>query len=56
MLFAADHPFGIIIGVEKHSDTRGAIFLTRAEYPWSDGCLRSLRKSAKSLLIITTIA
>lgn len=36
MLFACDHPFGLIIGTEMYSKTMGAIFLTRDEYPWSD--------------------
>lgn len=36
LLFAADHPFGLIPGVEMYSETMGGIFLTRDEYPWSD--------------------
>lgn len=36
MLYAADHPYGLILGVERYSETMGAIFLTRDEYPWSD--------------------
>jgi hypothetical protein len=36
LLFGTDLPFGLITGVEHWSDTRGAIFLTRDTYPWSD--------------------
>ena len=36
LLFAADHPFGLIPGIEMYSETMGGIFLTRDEYPWSD--------------------
>lgn len=36
LLFAADHPFGLIPGIEMYSPTMGGIFLTRDEYPWSD--------------------
>ena len=37
LLFAADHPFGLIPGIEMYSESMGGIFLTRDEYPWSDG-------------------
>ena len=36
MLFGADLPFGLITGVERWSDTHGAVFLTRDSYSWSD--------------------
>lgn len=36
LMFAADHPFGLVPGVEMYSETMGGIFLTRDEYPWSD--------------------
>jgi hypothetical protein len=36
LLFGSDLPFGMITGVERWSPTRGAIFLARDNYPWSD--------------------
>ena len=50
MLFGADHPFGLIIGVEKFSKTHGGIFLTRDEYPWSDPrMLEEFKEERKNL-------
>ena len=36
LLFGSDLPFGLITGVERWSESRGAIFLTRDDYGWSD--------------------
>jgi hypothetical protein len=36
LLFGTDLPFGLITGVERWSDTHGAVFLTRDDYTWSD--------------------
>jgi predicted TIM-barrel fold metal-dependent hydrolase len=36
LLFGSDLPFGLITGVERWSEARGAIFLTRDTYTWSD--------------------
>jgi len=36
LLFATDLPFGLITGVERWSDDRGAVFLSRDSYSWSD--------------------
>ena len=36
LLFASDMPFGLLTGVERWSDTMGAIFLCRDSYSWSD--------------------
>lgn len=36
LLFASDMPFGLLAGVERWSDTMGAIFLCRDSYSWSD--------------------
>lgn len=50
LLFGCDHPFGLIIGVEKQSETRGGIFLTRDEYPWSDpAMLEEFKEERKEL-------
>lgn len=50
LLFGADHPFGLISGVEMHSETMGAIYLTREEYPWSDReVLEQFKEERKAL-------
>lgn len=36
LLFASDAPYGLITGVERWSETHGAIFLARDHYVWSD--------------------
>ena len=37
IMFAADHPYGLFLGVEMYSETMGGIFLTREDdYPWAD--------------------
>ncbi len=36
LLFASDMPYGLISGVERWSETHGAIFLSRDDYTWSD--------------------
>ncbi len=50
LLFAMDHPFGLIPGVEMYSKTMGGIFLTRDEYPWSDPeMLEAFKEERKQL-------
>ena len=50
LLFAMDHPFGLIPGVEMYSETMGGIFLTRDEYPWSDPkMLETFAEEAKGM-------
>lgn len=36
LIFGADLPYGLITGQEHWSETHGAVFLTRDDYPWSD--------------------
>ena len=36
LLFGSDIPFGLITGMEKWSETSGAIFKTRDKYAWSE--------------------
>jgi len=36
LIFGSDMPFGLITGVERWSRERGAVFLTRDDYSWSD--------------------
>lgn len=36
LIFASDAPFGLITGVERWSQARGAIFIARDHYSWSD--------------------
>ena len=36
LLFGSDIPFGLITGMERWSDTAGAIFQTRDKYSWSE--------------------
>jgi predicted TIM-barrel fold metal-dependent hydrolase len=39
LLFGSDVPFGLITGVERWSETHGAIFLARDTYAWSDAAM-----------------
>jgi len=41
LLFGSDLPFGMITGVERWSPTRGAIFLARDDYSWSDPAMNA---------------
>ncbi|GEM_PF-882620 len=41
LLFASDLPFGLITGVERWSETHGAIFVSRDHYPWSDPAMEA---------------
>jgi hypothetical protein len=50
LLFGSDVPFGLITGVERWSETHGAIFLARDTYTWSDPALdRAFSEERKHL-------
>lgn len=54
LLFGTDLPFGLITGIEHWSDTRGAIFLTRDTYPWSDPALDAAFAAERQSLTYNT--
>ncbi len=54
LLFGSDLPFGLITGVEQWSDSRGAVFVSRDTYPWSDPDLQAERGEQRSRLTYNT--
>ena len=54
LLFGADLPFGLITGVERWSETHGAVFLTRDTYTWSDPVMNAELAEERKLLTHNT--
>jgi predicted TIM-barrel fold metal-dependent hydrolase len=54
LLFGSDLPFGLITGVERWSDERGAIFLSRDTYSWSDPAMNAAFSEERKALTYNT--
>ena len=54
ILFGSDLPYGLITGVEHWSDTAGAVFITRDDYPWSDNKLNQQYANLRGTLTYNT--
>lgn len=54
MLFGSDLPYGPITGVECWSEQRGAIFLSRDDYAWSDPAVQRAHAAERARLTCNT--
>jgi len=54
LLFGTDLPFGLITGIERWSDERGAIFLARDDYSWTDPAMNAAFAAERDRLTYNT--